>query len=186
VDPGSGALTAGETLDLRNPKPVNPWGLHNIRAVQPYADRFAVTGSEDGYICVVDVMEWTILSQTVYNASAQRGINSVALSPTGDLLVANCAVGAQDSNLWYFTLDQNLLPRLSDHVNLRVAPTAAQVFNFSSTEEGALWMGSVSGGKLDVAGYDQVTSPLGSALGYQAGGQLALVSHDLYEYATGG
>jgi WD40 repeat protein len=190
MDPGSGALTANGTLDLRNPTPVNPWDLHNIRAVQPYGVRFAVTGSEDGYICVVDLVEWSIRSQTVYNVSAERGINSVALSAAGDLLVANCAVGPHDSNLWYFTLDNNVLPQLSDHVNLRVDPNAAQVFNFctiwaqssqgpcffSSTEEGALWMGAVSDGKLDIAGYDQVPSPLGSALGYRAGGRLALVT----------
>jgi WD40 repeat protein len=200
VDPAAGAIQQAGTLDLRNPKPVNPWNLHNIRGVQQYAGRFAVTGSEDGFICVVDVLNWSIRSQTVYNASAQRGINGVAVNATGDLLVANCAVGQTDNNLWYFKLDGNVLPQLSDRINLQINPTAAQVFNFctiwgqssqgpcffASTEEGALWMGTVSGGKLAVAGYDQVTSPIGSALGYQLGGQLALVSYDVYEYATGG
>jgi WD40 repeat protein len=132
----SGALTQRGELDLRNPKPVNPYGLHNIRGLQPFAKRFAVSGSEDGFISVVDVEEWSIRSQTIFNASAQRGINSVALRASGDLLVANCAVGPADSNLWYFRLDDDLTPQPADHVNLRVDPSAPQVFNFSSIGAG--------------------------------------------------
>jgi WD40 repeat protein len=199
VDQRSGTLTLRETIDLRSSKPVNPWGIHNIRGVQCYRNRFVVTGSEDGFISVVDLVEMKLKSQTVYNPAAQRGINSVALTPTGDLLVSNCSVGDDDSNLWYFALEGNADPLPCDNVNLKVNAAAPQVFNFctvwgkvatgpcffSSTEEGALWMGTVSDRKLQVVGYQQVTSPLGSALDYQPGGRLTLVSHDLYEFHTG-
>jgi WD40 repeat protein len=199
VAPGVMGLALGAVVDLRNPQPVNPWDLHNIRGVQALMSPLVVTGSEDGFVCVVNAATGQVLSRTVFNPHAQRGINSIALTPAGDLLVANCAVGDEDFNLWYFQIDASNVPQLRDRTNLKVNPEAPQVFNFctvwaaspsgqcffSSTEEGALWMGTAGSGALHVLGYREVTSPLGSALAYASGGRLALVSHDLYEFLTG-
>lgn len=196
------SLALQAVIDVRNPNPVNPWGLHNVRGLADLGSGLVVSGSEDGYLSVVYAPYGRIVSQTVYNPNAQRGINAIALDASGDLLVANCAVGPTDKNLWYFTLSSAAPnPVLRSSVNLRVNPNAPQVFNFStiwassssgpcffsSTEEGALWMGTVnsSSGAILVYGYQTVTSPLGSALAYRSGGDLVLASYDLYEFTTG-
>lgn len=193
-------IDAGPVVNLRNPNPVNPWDLHNIRGVRRYADDMVVTGSEDGFLSVVQVPNGSVISQTIYNPAAQRGINSIAVDGD-DLLVANCSVGASDSNLWYFKLNPSSgAPTLVDRANLKVNPQAPQVFNFctiwaaydngrcffSSTEEGALWMGTIDEreGGLSLLGYDRVTTPLGSALTYRPNGWMVLAGHDLYEYKT--
>ena len=193
------ALSMLETVDVRSEQPTNPWGLHNVRSLAALDDRRIICGSEDGLLSVVIVPSGEVLTQTVSNPRAHRGINAIALSKAGDLLVANCSVGRDDSNLWYFTLDASdprPKPELRDHANLRVNPEAPQVFNFStvwaigdaesrffcSTEEGALWMGGVAERELGLLGYQQVTSPLGSALSFAPDGRLVLVSHDLYEF----
>jgi hypothetical protein len=202
--PGRRSLTLSRTVDVRNPEPVNPWGLHDINATEVVTDAtgtpYVVTGSEDGYVCVLRVPSGEIVSQTVFNPAAERGINS--LSVHGDaLLVANCSVGPEDHNLWYFTFDQRTWqPTLRDRANLIVDPQRPQAFNFStawgayadgpcwfaSTEEGALWMGTAGDNSLKVIGYQAVTAPLGSALGYRSGpGRLAMVAYDLYEFSTG-
>lgn len=191
-----------KTIDVRSAHPVNPWGLHNIRGVATIAlgdgQGYVVTGSEDGNLTVIRVSDGTILSSTVYNPSAQRGINSLAV--TGNLLlVANCAVGAADSNLWCYTIDPNgWTVTLTDKATLRIDPSAAQVFNFDvvfavldgapirffcSTEECALWMGEVvSGGTLSIAGYEVIgKANLGSALCI-SGIRIAATAYDLHEY----
>jgi hypothetical protein len=86
-----------------------------------------------------------------------------------------------------------------DSVNLKVHPDAPQVFNFavvwgvyeqgrcffSTTQEGALWMGTVgSDQKLSLIGYQQVTAPLGAALAFASNGNLAFIAYDLYEFKT--
>ncbi|MBF8188323.1 WD40 repeat domain-containing protein [Nonomuraea sp. K274] len=190
------------TIDVRNPAPVNPWDLHDIYSVEVLAgsrdSALVVTGSEDGYVCVLEVPSGRVLSRTVFNPSAQRGINHVSVR--GDaVLVANCSVGPSDHNLWYYSVDRsNGQVTLRDKVNLIVDTRRPQAFNFStiwgsyaqgpcwfaSTEEGALWMGT-AGAKLEVIGYQEVTSPLGSALGWRDDpGRLAMVAHDLYEFVT--
>lgn len=191
-----------KTIDVRAAKPVNPWGLHNVRGVAAVAlgdaQGYVVTGSEDGNLTVIRVSDGAILSTTVYNPAAQRGINSLAMM--GDLLlVANCAVGAADSNLWCYTIDPNgWTVTLTDKATLRIDPDAAQVFNFDvvfaaldcapirffcSTEEGALWMGEVvTGGTLSIAGYEMIgTANLGSALCI-SGTRIAATAYDLHEY----
>lgn len=203
----SGALDASDlclvrSVDLRSAHPVNPWQLHNIRGVSLVASDGAeghvVTGSEDGDLCIVRVPDGAVVSRTVYNPSAQRGINSVATAGMR-LLVANCSVGENDKNLWYYAIDSSDWSiRLLDSANLKVNPAAAQVFNFctiwakydaglcffSSTEEGALWMGTAPGGRLAILGYEPVTIALGAALGWNAAGQLALVNYNLHEFRT--
>lgn len=189
-------------VDLRYDKPTNPWGLHNIRGVVAFArggGGYVVTGSEDGGLCVVDALSGLVKSRTTYNDKAQRGINSLALLGA-KLLVANCAVGPDDANLWSFSIDPDTLEvRPCDRARLVANPSAPQVFNFctiwgkhaagpaffASTEEGALWMGTVDpAGKLKPIGYKRTTSPLGAALAYNRRGRLVLVAYDLHEYST--
>ncbi|QXJ23634.1 WD40 repeat domain-containing protein [Actinomadura graeca] len=193
----NGTATLRTTLDLRNPAPVNPWNLHDIRAIEPFGDTTVITGSEDGYLCAIDVRSGKILSQTVFNSDAQRGINDLDVRDD-QLLVVNCSVGSKDRNLWLYSLDRTTgRPTLKTSTNLLVDDRRPQAFAFSvvwaaypqgpcwfvSTEEGALWMGTPD---LKVLGYQQVTAPLGSALGWTTNpGRLALVSHDLYEFTTG-
>jgi WD40 repeat protein len=192
-----------KSINLQNPNPTNPWGIHNIRGVSLMFSLnqtgYLVTGSEDGFLSVVSVPDGTILSQTVYNPKAQRGINSVAALGQ-NLLVANCAVGPSDNNLWYYWVDgNNWSVTLRAATNLRVNPNAPQVFNFSaiwgifnqqvgffsSTEEGALWAGLVSNTGLTVLGYQNVFGSLGSALAWNITGDLAVVNYNLYEFTTG-
>lgn len=191
------------TVDVRSPNPVNPWGIHNVRGVSllrvEAQHGYVITGSEDGNLCVIRVPDGAILSTTVFNPAAQRGINSIA-AVGHDLLVANCSVGPDDKNLWYYRVNSNTWTvTLKDSANLKVNPSAPQVFNFctiwgkynegrcffASTEEGALWMGTVVNHEsLSIIGYEEVTTLLGSALAYNVAGRLALVSYNLYEYIT--
>jgi hypothetical protein len=199
---GSTDLQLVRSVDIRAAHAVNPWNLHNVRSVSLLATAggaaLVVTGSEDGDLCVVRVPDGTIVSRTVFNPAAQRGINCVAAWGS-HLLVANCAVGPEDRNLWYYGVDLDTgRIELRDSINLNVNPSAPQVFNFctvwgfydggscffSSTEEGALWMGTVDGSKLSILGYREVTSPMGSALAFHTSGKLVMVGYDLHEFIT--
>lgn len=191
------------TVNLRSADPLNPWGLHNIRGVAWLGtsgnEGHVITGSENGNLCVVRVPDGAVLSTMVYNPAAERGINSVSVVGTR-LLVANCSVGLDDANLWYYQIDpSDWSMALRDSANLKVSPTAPQVFNFctiwgqydqglcwfASTEEGTLWMGSIADDEsLAIFGYREVTSPLGSALAFNVRGRLAMISHNLYEFIT--
>ena len=190
------------SVNVRSSHPVNPWNLYNVRGVSPVywtsTVAYVVTGSEDGDLCVLEIPSGRIMSRTVYNPTAQRGINSIATYGQ-NLLVANCSVGPNDKNLWYYWINNDWSITLRSSTNLKVNPTAPQVFNFdviwgaysggvcwfSSTEEGALWMGTISNNNLSVFGYQTVTTPLGSALAFMVGGYLVLVSYNLYEFTTG-
>jgi hypothetical protein len=130
--------------------------------------------------------------------SCLSGINSVAAFGQ-NLLISNCAVGANDKNLWYYWVDgNNYSVTLRDSVNLRVNPSAPQVFNFctiwgifngqvgffSSTEEGALWVSIIDQNQhLTVLGYQTVFGSLGSALGFN-GTNLIVINYNLYEFTT--
>ncbi|MBI3884377.1 MAG: hypothetical protein HY302_01405 [Opitutae bacterium] len=190
------------SVDLRAAHPVNPWNLHNIRGValvsQDAASSYVVTGSEDGNLTVVRVPDGQIMSVVVYNPAAQRGINSLAYSAQG-LLVANCSVGPTDKNLWYYAIDlQTWAITCTASANLVVNTAAAQVFNFdviwgataggpcwfSSTEEGYLWMGTVTPTAIAITGRQQVTSPLGAAIATTPAGNLAFVAYDIYQFTT--
>lgn len=193
--------TCTSVTDVRAAKPVNPWGLHNVRGVANVelgdGQGYVVTGSEDGNLTVVRVSDGAILSTTVYNPTAQRGINSLAVAGSV-LLVANCAVGPTDSNLWCYTIDPaNWSITLTDKATLRIDPNAPQVFNFDvvfsvldcgptrffcSTEEGALWVGQMqTGATLSVEGYLPIGAALGSAL-CTSGIRVAATAYDLHEY----
>jgi len=187
------------SVNVQNPHPVNPFNDHTIEEVV-VADQAAgvvTAGSEDGYVTMLQVPSGTILSQTVFNPDAQRGINAIAIE--GDrLLVANCAVGPSDHNFWYYSIDRtNWSITLLDNADLVINTSLPQVFNFdttwgrndgklcwfASTEEGALWMGVPTATALNPIGYLPLTGPLGSALDYREH-QLAMVSYDLYQFST--
>lgn len=193
-------------IDLTSPNPVNPWGLQNIRGISTIIDDsdhwYVATGSENGEICILEVLSATVMSRTVFNPNAQRGINAVAAFGQ-NLLVANCSVGPQDRNLWYYWINSSdWSVTLQQSVNLIVDTSRAQVFNFdvvwgmsqnhvvfySATEEGVLWMGNVLGGtggnKLSVIGYQKVAvADLGAALA--AGLQnLAYVAYNVSGFNT--
>lgn len=194
-----------KTVDVRNASPTNPWGLHNIRGISTLTRHdsmaYIVSGSEDGFISVLRLPDGAIMSQAIYNSRAQRGINSIATFGQ-NLLVANCAVGPEDKNLWYYWIDPHYLTvKLQDCTNLRVNPSAPQVFNFSavwgvfnnqagffaSTEEGALWVGTITPDRrLSVIGYETIFGALGSALAFNANGSLIVVNYNLYEFVASG
>lgn len=71
-----------ETVALQNPTPVNPFGSHVIYGMDVFVrsgdNASVVVGSDDGYISLVRVPSGRVMSQTVFNPSAQRGINSVS------------------------------------------------------------------------------------------------------------
>ena len=202
-NPDGSNLEFYRSVDVRNPNPTNPWGLHNIRGISTLfsmgSTAYVVSGSEDGYICILRLPDGAIMSQSVYNPAAQRGINSVATLGQ-NLLIANCSVGPNDKNLWYYWMDgNNFSVTLKDSVNLQVNPSAPQVFNFctilgifnnrvgffASTEEGALWVGTVGNDQsLSVIGYQNVFGSLGSALAFGSNGNLVVINYNLYEFTT--
>jgi WD40 repeat protein len=204
-NPVDRSLRLAKTINVQNPTPVNPWGLHTVYGLCPYVstgpDATAVAGSDDGYVSIVRVPSGVIASQTVFNPSAQRGINSV--STLGDkLLVANCSVGADDANLWYFSINPSTWAlTLLDRMNLIIDPAEIQSFNFSTTwgrysggpcwfagtEEGALWMGTADT-SLHLIGYQGLgDGAIGAALDYNDGpGRLSAVIQNLFQFTTGG
>jgi hypothetical protein len=194
-------LTFQKSVDLRNPNPVNPFNSHYMYGMAVARDTgnpaYIVTGSDDGYISIVQIPSGTVMSQTVYSPIAQRGINSVSVL-NDKLLVANCSVGPSDFNLWYYSINQsNWSVSLIDKTNLIVNTQRPQVFNFdvvwgaysggpcwfSSTEEGTLWMGTADT-SLHTIGYEILTVPVGSTLAYQAG-KLVMIESDLFQFITG-
>lgn len=199
---GSG-LELVRTVDLRTAHPVNPWNLQNIRGVEwlmtDAGGARVVTGSENGEVCVVAVPGGQILSRTLFNPDAKRGINAISLAGQ-NLLVANCSVGSADKNLWYYWIDgDDWSLALKQSVNLIVDASRPQVFNFdvswgiadseivffSATEEGVLWMGTLQPGmRISVTGYEPVAvADLGAALASGVG-YLAYVAYDIASFDT--
>ena len=191
------------TVDLTSAHPVNPWGLQNIRGVEWLFSNDqsiqVVTGSENGEVCVVDVPSGKILSRTVFNPNAKRGINAISLAGQ-NLLVANCSVGPGDKNLWYYWIDgNNWSLTLRDSANLLVNGSRPQAFNFdvswgwysgglcfySATEEGLLWMGTIANSQtLSIIGHQRVAvADLGAALA-AGGASLAYVAYNVAQFQT--
>ena len=170
-----GTFKLAKAIDAKSPlPPANPWGLRNIRGLAVWRN-YVLTGSEDGDIVALSVPDGNELFRVRYNDKAQRGINNISV--LGDLLlVANCAVGSSDKNVWLFDLSLGK-PVLSDAENLAVDLSKSQVFDFdavlangqsgpiffSSTEEGLLWEGDVSGGRLIATGVTK-SSPEGASI----------------------
>lgn len=203
-NPSTRRLSFLNSVGLLNPNPVNPfnshviYGMTTLTSAGPTAS--VVAGSDDGYISIVAVPSGKILSQTVFNPAAQRGINSVSVAGN-KLLVTNCSVGANDYNTWYFTIDMGTYAlTLVDKANLIIDTSLIQAFNFdaiwgnyssgpcwfASTEEGVLWMGTADT-SLNVIGYQNLSDrAIGAALAFTGGpGRLAAVIDDLNQFVTG-
>ena len=183
-----GTFKLAKAIDVRSPSPpANPWGLRNIRGLAAWRN-YVLTGSEDGDIVALSVPDGNELFRNRYNDKAQRGINNISV--LGDLLlVANCAVGASDKNVWLFDLSSGR-PVLTDAENLAVDLSKSQVFDFdavlangqsgpiffSSTEEGVLWEGDISGGHLIVTGITKSSPEGGSIMAVAPDGDLIAVA----------
>jgi hypothetical protein len=165
------------SIDLRSSHPVPAqYPLKNIRDLVRWRDHYLIAASEDGDLVAVDIPSGAEIFRDRYNVDAKRGINDIAV--LGDwLLVANCAVGTDDRNLWLFDLSSGT-PHLSDSANLVVDTQRSQTFNFevefvgqsnnpsffSSTEEGVLWHGKIKNGQLVLSGVTKVASEGGAVL----------------------
>jgi hypothetical protein len=203
-NPSSHALNLIKSVNLQNPNPVNPFNSHVIYGMTPLVQSgptaTVVAGSDDGYVSIVAVPSGNVLSQTVFNPNAQRGINSVSVQGN-KLLVSNCSVGPNDYNLWYFSINMSTWGiTLIDKVNLIIDTSRVQVFNFdaiwggyasgpcwfASTEEGVVWMGTADSA-LHVIGYQGLSDrAVGAALAYTNGpGRLVAVIDDLNQFVTG-
>lgn len=179
------------TLDLRSPTPIqSPYPLKNVRGVERWNPGFVATGSEEGDICLVNVIEGSVAARMRYNATAQRGINDI--DTCGDYLVlSNCSVGPDDKNLWLYRIDENGF-NLLDSINLKVDAARDQVFNFcveqavvddkqyffSATQEGVVWLGLIQDNRFVVLGKQDVSTRIGAALAYEPKSRLLAVAGD--------
>lgn len=191
-------LVLDRAIDVHSANPIPaPYPLKNIRDLVSWRGHYLIAGSEDGDLVALDIPGGTETFRLRYNATAQRGINDLAVA--GDwLLVANCSVGMSDKNAWLFDLSAGT-PRLSDSANLALDTQRSQVFNFevellgqparleffSSTEEGLLWHGTIEDGQLSVSGVTKVASEGGAVLDKApAAGLLAAVAHQILLFKT--
>lgn len=171
-----------KTVDARSPNtPSNPWSIHNIRGLALWRGDRVISGSEDGDLVAINVLDGRELFRQRYNQTAKRGIN--AISVVGEkVAVANCAVGPDDKNIWLFDLSSDQ-PQLLSADNLELDTGRSQVFDFdvdliavpskaggqavltffSSTEEGLIWEGRIDHDQLVVTGVTRV-SPEGAAV----------------------
>jgi hypothetical protein len=183
------------TLDMRSPNPIlNPFPgfpqLMNIRGVERWKPGYVVTGSEDGDICLVNVVRGVIVTRMRYNETAQRGINDI--DTCGDyLLLANCSVGKDDKNTWLYRIHDAGF-ELVDSVDFKVDENRNQVFNFcidqamvgekqyffAATEEGVVWIGLVEEAGLKLLGKKKVSTHFGAALAYENNTHLLAVAGD--------
>ncbi|TPK95304.1 MULTISPECIES: WD40 repeat domain-containing protein [unclassified Mesorhizobium] len=182
---GSGGFTIAKVISLKSPDaPANPWGLRNIRCLAVWRSDVLITGSEDGDLVGLHLPDLKEVFRVRYNKAAQRGINSISVVDNW-LLVANCAVGSADKNLWLFDLKSGR-PELSDAEDLALDTFRSQVFDFdadlakedskilffSSTEEGLIWMGDIESGQLIITGVTKSSPEGGSIMAVSPSGDL--------------
>jgi hypothetical protein len=188
-----------KSLNVRSTNPISsPYRLWNVRGIVPWKD-CAVTGSEDGDICLIRVPSGTILSRIRYDSSALRGINNLAISGNY-LVVANCSVGKADKNLWLYKVTPDGF-RLLDSVNLQYDQSLTQVFDFdvqltsttkgiyffASTQEGLLWWGTIQADKLAYINHSKVDCEGGAAIAIEPLiDRLAVAAFDvgIYEFSS--
>lgn len=185
-------------LDLRSPAPIAATpALGNIRDLVTWRGSYVIAGSEDGDLVGIDPASGRERFRHRYNPTAQRGINDLAVA--GDwLLVANCAVGADDRNLWLFDLSSGA-PVLRDAINLRQDAQRAQVFNFdvelvnsgdtpqffASTEEGLLWRGEIRDGRLVATGQARIADQGGASIDASPdANRLAAAAYQVFLFPT--
>ena len=112
------------------------WGLHNIRGISSmfWSDSTAYLVKRFGgwvHHCVPSTRRRHPVPDGVQTGRPARNYSVAAFGQ--NLLISNCAVGPNDKNLWYYWVDgNNYGVTLKDSVNLRVNPSAPQVFNFST------------------------------------------------------
>jgi WD40 repeat protein len=179
------------TVDVRSPDPIpSSYRLWNVREIAPVGDGLAISGSEDGDLCVIAIPEGTVRTRMRYSATAQRGINDLSVLDD-HLVVANCSVGSADKNLWLYRVDGTDL-KLLDSKNLKTDPAAPQTFNFtvelathrnglvyfSATEEGLLWVGDIQQDRLLDGVTTPVSSHFGAALNFEPSQSLLAVAGD--------
>lgn len=155
-------IELGAHLDLSSPDPIpSPFPLKNIRGLAFWGDRYVVAGSEDGDLTIVDLETTSITFRMRCNETAERGINNISIVDDY-LLVANCSVGRDDSNLWLFEIGSSTSIAFLDAIDLKDDLSRHQSFNFdadlimrsgklhfcASTEEGLLWAGEIENGVL--------------------------------------
>ena len=187
-----------KALNVRSTNPIpSPYRLWNVRGVGSWKD-YAVTGSEDGDLCLIKIPGGTVISRLRYDSSARRGINSLAISGSY-LVVANCSVGKADRNLWLYKITPSGF-RLLDSVNLQYDPSLTQVFDFdvqlvstahgiyffASTQEGLLWWGAISAEKLAYISHTKVDCEGGAAIAIEPMiAKLAVAAFDvgIYEFS---
>jgi len=203
---GPGDFKLLHSVDLTSDKPTNPWKMQNIRAIALHdsgegtGNRYVLTGSENGLICVVSVVTGSLVSSTVYNEKAERGINTISLAGN-DLAVGNCAVGNNDFNFWYYSVNPaDWSVTFTQSINLVKDKTLLQSFCFdivwathelgvyfiASTEEGILWILKKDSlkGKFVESISQKENGHLGSALCYRSG-KLAATAYDLIQFRAG-
>jgi hypothetical protein len=185
------AFTLMHMLDLRSPNPIpSPYPLKNIRGVERWRPGYVVTGSEDGDICLINVVKGEVVARMRYNDTAQRGINDI--DTCGDnLVLANCSVGEADKNTWLYRIHEDGF-ELLDAVNLKVDSALKQVFNFcvdqavvgdkqyffAATQEGVVWIGLVHDGRFVTLGKQAVSTRFGAALAFETDSHLLAVAGD--------
>jgi len=188
-----------KSLNVRSTNPIpSPYRLWNVRGIVPWKD-CAVTGSEDGDICLIKIPSGAVLSRIRYDSSALRGINNLAISGNY-LLVANCSVGKTDKNLWLYKITPNGF-KLLDSVNLQYDRSLTQVFDFdvqlasttngiyffASTQEGLLWWGTIQADKLAYINHSKVDCDGGAAIAIEPLiDRLAVAAFDvgIYEFSS--
>ena len=193
-------LALRTSVSIRSPAPIpSPYMLWNVRSVVRYQDGIAITGAEDGDLCLIEIPDGKILCRQRYNPKAQRGINSLSID--GDLLlVGNCSVGKSDKNLWLWTAQGTNLTA-SDSINLVSNTNLTQVFDFcvqfapregrelfyASTQEGLIWTGEVVNNKLVSLGCSTNEASGGAALAFDSeNSELGVIEHDVHLYKVAG
>ncbi|QSQ11033.1 hypothetical protein [Myxococcus landrumensis] len=183
-------LAVLKKLDVRSPNPIpSPFPLWNVRDIVAWRDGIVITGAEDGDLVMIQVPQGNVLTRKRYNASAQRGINGLALLDDHLVAVA-CSVGASDKNTWLFRVHPAEL-QSQGSVDLKQDPSMPQSFAFraamasvggqphvfATTQEGLLWTVLVTpDGQLQVQAVSSVDFPIGEAIDFNpATAQLAAV-----------
>ncbi len=154
----------------------SPYKLWNIRSILSWKNQMIITASEDGDLCMVDVLKGAVVLRQKYNENAKRGINHIFIS--GDyLLLSNCTVGPSDRNLWLYQIEKDKFvyldsKKLIANENLEQAfsfdvaaiTQGENIYFFCSTEEGLLWFGQIENDSLRILNYKKVSPQGGAAL----------------------
>lgn len=160
-----------KAVSIRSPEPVAWSGQSwHIRGIEPYAQGKVVTVSEDGDVCLLAIPEGKVLYRQRYHQRARRGLNDLAVW-NDTVAVVNCAVGADDKNLWVYRLDGDRLALVAAEklaqdckrtqvfaFSVELVPYQDQLRFLATTEEGLLWLGRVGADMIYVDSELQVAA----------------------------